>query len=294
MWFSEQSLLLIAAQASCIALAAAGLPAWAERFRRPGWALVLPLSIAVVVGAIAVLPSTADLLTWVALILVPIGGALALGWAMRGARPALATLAVPLLILAWTMQDERLGELAAIALIAGSAITAGRLIAGVAPLDLLKAGVIVMAIVDAALVFSGNLQPANRVLIAASPGAGLPQLQSASFDGAGLGYGDFFAAAAVGAIFAAERRPRFALAGLMVAFALAWGQLHLIYDVLPFTVPPALVLLAAEAYDLVALSRARRTRGSLRGFGAGPRAAARARSRARRGEPVATPARRAS
>ena len=38
---------------------------------------MLPLSIAVVVGAIAVIPSTADALTWVALILVPAGAALA-------------------------------------------------------------------------------------------------------------------------------------------------------------------------------------------------------------------------
>ena len=140
-------------------------------------------------------PPTADALTWIALILVPIGGALALGWAMRGARPWLAALAVPLLALAWALPDSRIGQLAAIALIAGSAITAGRLLAGVAPLALLKVGVIVMALVDAALVFSGNLQQPNDVLVAAAPGGGLPQLQSASFAGAGMGYGDFFAAA---------------------------------------------------------------------------------------------------
>ena len=53
------------------------------------WALVLPLSIAVVVGAIAVLPTTADVLTWIALLLVPAGAALALGWG-GPRRPALA------------------------------------------------------------------------------------------------------------------------------------------------------------------------------------------------------------
>jgi prepilin signal peptidase PulO-like enzyme (type II secretory pathway) len=257
--------------------------------------LVLPLSIAVVVAAIAALPESADALTWVALILVPVGGGLALGWAMRGARPALALLAVPLLIFAWSMQDERVGELAAVALIVGSAITAGRLIAGVAPLELLKAAVILMAIVDAALVFSGNLEGPNDVLVAASPGAGLPQLQSASFNGAGLGYGDFFAAAVVGAIFAAERRPQVALAALMLVVSVAWQQLHHVHDVLPFTVPPALVLIAAEVSDLAGVSRARRrSSGSPRGSGAGPPAGARARSQARRDEPVAAPARRTS
>ena len=90
MWFSASNLVLVVAQAACVALPAAGLPAWTERFRGRGWALILPLSIAVVVAAIALVPFTADVLTWVALLLVPPGGALALGWAARGARPAAA------------------------------------------------------------------------------------------------------------------------------------------------------------------------------------------------------------
>ena len=163
-----------AAQAACIALPGAGLPAWAARFRAGAWALVLPLSIAVVVGAIAVLPTTADVLTWTALLLVPAGAALALGWAARGARPWRAVLAAPLLALAWAVPHERAGQAATVILIAGSAITAGRLIAGVAPLALLKAGVLAMAVIDAILVFSNNLQGPNAVLIAATPGAGLP------------------------------------------------------------------------------------------------------------------------
>lgn len=248
-WFSSHTLVLTVVQAGCIALAAAGLPRWADRFRGSAWALVLPLSIVIVVGAIAAFPSTADALTWVALILVPIGGALALGWAMRCARPWLAALAVPLLAIAWALPDSRTGQLAAVALIAGSAITAGRLLAGAAPLALLKLGVIVMALVDAALVFSGNLQHPNDVLVAAAPGGGLPRLQSASFAGAGMGYGDFFAAAVVGAILAAEGRSRQSFALVMLIVALCWDQLFLVYDVLPATVPPALALLAAEVWS---------------------------------------------
>ena len=90
MWFSGDNLVLVAAQSACVALPAAGIPHWAERFRGRAWALVAPLSIALVVGAIALVPFTADVLTWVALILVPIGCALALGWAMHGAWPPLA------------------------------------------------------------------------------------------------------------------------------------------------------------------------------------------------------------
>ena len=79
MWFSVDNLVLVSAQAACVALPAAGLPTWAERFRTRAWALVMPLSIAVVVAAIGLLPPTADVLTWVALLLVPPGCALALG-----------------------------------------------------------------------------------------------------------------------------------------------------------------------------------------------------------------------
>ena len=167
---------------------------------------------------------------------------------MRGARPALAALAAPLLAIAIATPSSHFGQLAILVLIVGSAVTAGRLLVGVAPLDLVKAGVIVMAIVDSILVFSGNLQHPNDVLVAAAPGHGLPQLQSASFAGAGMGYGDFFAAAVVGAALAAEGRPRLVFAAMMVLAALAWDQLFLLYDILPATVPPALTLIVSEVW----------------------------------------------
>jgi hypothetical protein len=246
-WFSADSFALTVVQAACVALPAAGVPRRLERFRTRGWALALPLSIGLVVGGIALLPGTADVLTWLAFLLVPPGCALALGWAARVARPWLALLAAPLLALAWAAPDARPGQAAATFLIAGSAITLGRLLAGAAPLTLLKTGVVAMATVDAVLVFSNNLQAPNAVLEAAAPGFGLPQLQSASFGGAGLGYGDFFAAAVVGGILAAEHGPRLPAAAAMVAVAVCWDQLFLVYHVLPATIPPALVLLGVEA-----------------------------------------------
>lgn len=245
MWFSLDSFVLTLAQAACIALPLAGLPLWLARFRTGAWALTLPLSIAVVVAAIEIASPAADVLTWVALLLVPLGCALAFGWAMRGARPWLAVLVVPLLALAWALPDDRLGQAAAATLIVGSAVTLGRLLAGAAPLTFLKVGVVAMATVDAVLVFSHNLQAPNSLLVAASPGLGLPRLQSASFGTAGLGYGDFFAAAVVGGIFAAERAPQLAAAAAMVVVSLCWDQLFLIYDVLPATIPPAVVLVGA-------------------------------------------------
>jgi hypothetical protein len=247
-WFSWDNLALTLAQCACVALPAAGLPAWTRRYRTGAWALILPLNIVLVVVAIAVIPTTADVLTWVALLLVPPGCALALGWAAHGARPWLAVLAAPLLAITWAYPDTRAGQVALTVLILGSAVTVGRLLAGAAPLTLLKLGVLVMAVTDAYLVFSGQLEAPNAVLVAAEPGLGLPQLQSAAFGGAGLGYGDFFAAAVVGGILAAEGRPQLVPAIAMFVVSYAWDQLFLVYDILPATIPPALVLLGDEAW----------------------------------------------
>lgn len=256
MWFSADNLVLVAFQAACLLLVGFGLPAWAVRFRGRWWALVLPLSVAVVVASISAFPGTADLLTWVALFGVPIGAALAFGWAMPGARAIVGLLAVPLLALAWAEPDATVGQLARCGLVAGSVITLGRLLAGGVPLGWLKAGVYAMAAIDAYLVFSGSLEAPNNVLVAAAPGGGLPQLQSAGFGSFSIGYGDFFIAAVVGGILAAERSRSLiaATAVAMVAIAMLWDQLFLVYDILPATIPPALALLGAEA-----LARRRRT-----------------------------------
>jgi hypothetical protein len=263
LWFEADNLVLTAAQAACVALPAAGVPRFLERFRGGAWALILPLCIVVVIVAINEVPNTADVLTWVALLLVPPGCALALGWAMRGARWWLAPLAAPLLAIAWADQDgSRPGQIATILLIMGSCVTLGRLLAGAAPLLLLKLGLLAMAISDAILVFGNELQAPNAVLVAAAPGAGLPQLQSASFHFASMGYGDFFAAAVLGGLLAAERRPQLipALAVLVVSFF--WDQLFLVVDVLPATVPPAIVLVGVEVWAQV---RARGRVGALDG-----------------------------
>jgi hypothetical protein len=245
-WFRVDNLVLTVAQAACVALPAAGLPPRLARFRTGAWAFVLPVSIAAVVFGIDLLPSSATVLSWAALLLVPPGCALALGWAMRGARWPLALLAAPAFALAWADQDTRAGQIATIVLIAGSCITLGRLLAGGAPLGLLKLAIIAMATIDSILVFGNELQAPNATLIAAVPAHGLPQLQSASFNGAGLGYGDFFAAGVLGGVLAAERKAQLAAAvGVLVA-SLAWDQLFYFYDTLPATVPVAFVLVVVE------------------------------------------------
>jgi hypothetical protein len=104
---------LLATQAALVGMVAAGVTDWARRFATARWALVLPLSIGVVVAAIALVPQVADGLTWLALVAIPPLAALALGWAMRGARPPYALGAVALLALALADPSGLAGDAAA-------------------------------------------------------------------------------------------------------------------------------------------------------------------------------------
>jgi hypothetical protein len=247
-YFDLDTVLLDAAQALCIALPAAGVPAWLLRLAGRGWALVAPLSLLGTIVAIAVAPSSADVLTWVALLLVPPGCALGLGWAIHGARPWLGLLAVPLLVVALVAPEDALGRAARIVLIVGSVATAGRLLAAATPLVLLKAGVIAMAALDAYLVMGDQFNEQFAGFDAASPGAGLPQLQLARIGHVATDYGDYFVAGLVGAILAAQRGPQLAAAVAMLAVAEAWNQLFLVVDSLPNTTAPALVLIGWEIW----------------------------------------------
>ncbi|HEX2088020.1 MAG TPA: hypothetical protein VHF89_20200 [Solirubrobacteraceae bacterium] len=248
MWFELDNAALDAAQAVCVALPAAGLPAALARLRGRGWALVAPLSILVSVAVIALWSASAEVLAWIALLLVPPGCALALGWAGRGARPAYALAAVPLLALAiFGPDDGTATELARLALVVGSCVTLGRLLAGATPLVALKAAIYVMAVVDAIYIFGDLSEDQNREFAAARPAEGLPQLHVNQLAGASLDYGDFFAAGVVGGILAAERVPPVPAALGCLAAALLWNQLFLVTGSLPATVPPAAVLLGIAA-----------------------------------------------
>jgi hypothetical protein len=246
-YFEPDTSLLDAAQALCVALPAAGPPALLSRFGGRGWSLVAPLSVVGTVAAITVATASADVLTWIALLLVPPGCALALGWAAHGARPWLAVLVVPMLAAALAAPDDPLGRLGRLGLIVGSCVTVGRLLAGSAPLVLMKAGVVAMATIDAVFIFGDLFAEQNAQFNAAAPAAELPRLQVAELGDTSTDYGDFFVAGLVGGILAAERRPQALAALATFVLAQAFNQLFLVVDSLPGTVPPALVLLAFEA-----------------------------------------------
>ena len=256
MWFQLDNATLDAAQAACLSLPAAGLPAALARLRGRGWALVAPLSILVSVAVIALWSASAEVLAWIALILVPPGCALALGWAARGARAPYALLAAALLAVAVAAPEDSIAaELARLALVVGSCVTVGRLLAGATPLPLLKAAIYLMAVVDAAYIFGDLSTDQNREFARATAAEGLPQLHINVLGNSSLDYGDFFAAGVVGAILAAERVPQVPAALACFAFALAWNQLFLVTGSLPATVPPAAVLLAVQALRLRRRSR---------------------------------------
>jgi hypothetical protein len=246
-YFEPDTALLDAAQALCIALPAAGLPALLSRFGGRGWSLVAPLSVVATAVAITVASASAEVLTWIALLLVPPGCALALGWAAHGARPWMAVLVVPMLAAALVAPDDPLGRFGRLSLIVGSCVTVGRLLAGAAPLALLKAGVVAMATIDAVFIFCDFFGDQNAQFNAAAPAADLPRLQVAGVGDVSTDYGDYFVAGLVGGILAAERRPQAVAALATFALAQAFNQLFVVVDSLPGTVPPALVLLAFEA-----------------------------------------------
>ncbi|HEX7292576.1 MAG TPA: hypothetical protein VF250_15765 [Conexibacter sp.] len=253
-WLSDACLLGV--QSALVALPRGRPPAALERLARRlsgrGWALVPLGSIVLVVVAVRAAGATADGLAWLALVAVPPLAAAALGATMRGGRPWLALLVVPLFALAWWRRESLVGEGAAVALSALSCVTLGVLLAAVAPRGWLKLGIVAMAAVDAYLVGTELLQPANDLLNAAAPPAQLPQLQRALFGDALIGYGDLFVAGVFGAIVAAERAaspvggPSWRWALTVLALAAAFALLFLVVDVLPATVPVAFALLLRE------------------------------------------------
>ena len=248
MYFDFDTFVLDAAQALCVALPAAGVPVALMRLGGRGWAIVGPASVVVTVVAISAAEGSADVLTWIALVLVPPGCALALGWAAHGARPWLALAVVPILVVALAVPDDPAGQAARLVLIVGSVVTVGRLLAGVAPLLILKAGVVAMTVIDSVFIFGDFWSEQNATFNAAAPAEHLPRLQVADIGHTSTDYGDYFIAGLVGGILAAERRPQALLALATLIAAEAWNQLFLVVDSLPGTVPPCAVLLASEIW----------------------------------------------
>jgi hypothetical protein len=266
-------------QAALVALPAPRpRPAWIERLSSPWWALVPALSIAVVIGAIEISPSSADALTYIALVCVPPLAAYALGALTRVrlnppytrietySRGDLGwltpvSLATVLFALAWISPHSLIGEAAATALSGLACVTLGWLLVCGVPARWLRLGVYAMAVIDTVYVSADLLQGPNAVLNAAAPAAGLPRLQAVHFGSALMGFGDLFVAALVGCLLAADgRKPnrddreppgagrrgsvdrQLLGAALVAVLALVFDLLFFAVDELPSTVPVAVAL----------------------------------------------------
>jgi hypothetical protein len=242
--------LLSVVQGGIVALARVlDVPALA-RLRDRRWAVIPPLSVLgfVLLAALAG-HASAQGLTYLAVGAVPVLAAAALGWLMRGARPPAVLLVPALFALAWADAGALPGEAAALALSALSCVALGVLLAAVTPPRWLAAGILAMALVDAALVVADLLQRPNSALNAAHPAAGLPRLQRELLGSAVMGYGDLFIAGALGALLAlvAGGRGQSRSAVLAAALALCFDLLFFFVDELPATVPVALTLIVVLA-----------------------------------------------
>jgi len=214
-----------------------------ERLRSRWWALILPLSIAVVIAAVAAESAVADFLTYLALVAVPPLAAAALGWLVHGGRPLLALTMVPLFALAWAAQGTFGGRTAALALSALACVTLGWLLAGAVPARWLELGIYAMAATDAYLIASDLLQEPNATINSAAPAGGLPRLQFVHFGSAVMGFGDLFIAAVLGALLARDRRLQQRGAVLAAVICVGFDLLFFFISETPATVPIALTLL---------------------------------------------------
>jgi len=235
---------LLAVQAGVVAAPRALAPLRSLHSR--GWALVPIASIVGVVFMIRYASGSANWLTYLALVAVPILAAVALGWLAHGARPPLALAAIALFVIVWRTPGSLVGGAAEAILSGLSCVTLGVLLAAVTPSGWLKFGILAMAGADVWLVSSDLLQHPNSVLEAAAPGGGLPQLQSERFGVVTMGYGDLFVAGLLGAIYAGRPRLQVAAALLTFAFACLFDMLFFVISELPATVPVALAMLALE------------------------------------------------
>jgi hypothetical protein len=246
MSFAPSIAILSLVQASLIAVPGRTELPLLGRLAGQWWALALPGSIIVVIAGIALDPGLADLLTYLALVAVPVLAGIALALAVRGARPALAITVVPLFVIACGPLGSLPAEAAAVSLSSLACIALATAITSWVPFRWLKLGIYAMAVVDTCLVGADLLQGPNDVLNAAAPAAGLPQLQFAQFGSALIGFGDLFVAAVLGAMLARVGASQLRPAAVAALLALAFDLLFFFVGELPSTVPIAVTLVLIE------------------------------------------------
>ena len=229
----------------CLLQASLVAPAWRRPFRLGHSRLVgvaLPIAV-LTVGLTATrggdwsTRAVADLATF-ATPLVAAAVGFAWGWRQPWAYAALAPAAW---IVAWRA-DGLWADAAGVALIAAACLTLAAVIGAFTPPWALAAGLVVLAIVDATLVFSDQVRPGTDALHAVVPvgaaGRPLPALQDATLGHALFGWLDILAPALCAVLLAGASRLRVGAALLTGLAALAFGLILAVSDQVPGTVPP--------------------------------------------------------
>jgi hypothetical protein len=214
------------------------------RLRSPAWALVAPGSILVGTFGILALPLVARGLAVLAQMATPVLAAIAVLAVVHGRQRRLLLVPVALGAIAaggWGWP----GELAASLLTALGCLTLGAALVRLTPARWLYLGVLGMAAVDVLLLAVGVGQPADALLRDALGNTIQPTLAHAELGQFSLDYPDLVLAAVLGAI-VAERAVQRRAAVLVAISAAAYGALFAFADVLPATVPLALVLALVE------------------------------------------------
>jgi hypothetical protein len=244
--FALSDLSITVAQAATVALPGAPRLSRLVCLRSPLWALAPALGIVAFVALVRADPAAAPLLSYAALFTVPPLAAFAITRCMRRRVRRGALLVVALFAVAWAMPGALAGEAAGLALTALAAVALAVLLVQLVPNRALLAGMLVMAVSDALLVVTGTLQPANRLLLHAAPGGGLPQLQATVLGVVNCGFGDFFIAALFGAVLAWRSGSQRHAALITLVLALSFDAAFLVAQAIPATVPVALAALVVE------------------------------------------------
>jgi len=253
--FALSDVSLTVAQAATVALPRHPRIRALSALRSRWWAAAPPLAIGGFALLVRTQPESASALAYAALIGLPPLAAFALACAVPPGRARNAILVAPLFALAWLMPHGLPGQAASLALSTLAAIALAVLLTQLVPSGWLMLGMAVMAALDATLVSTPVLQPADHVLRHATPARGLPALQSTTFGAAICGFGDIFAAALFGAVLAAKRRGQIMPALLTLGLALAFDTLFLVVHNLPATVPVAAAMVIVELRGRVRSSR---------------------------------------
>jgi hypothetical protein len=214
------------------------------RLRSPAWALVAPGCLLVGTFGVLALPLLASGLVLLAQIATPVLAVIAVMAVVHGRRRRL--LLAPLALgVAAAVGPGWPGELAASLLTALGCLTLGAAFVRLTPARWLHLGVLSMVAVDVLLLALGVGQPAAALLREALGSTVQPAFDGAELGNVSVDYPDLVLAAVLGAIVAdrAVQRP----AALLVAIvATAYGALFAFAEMLPATVPLAVVLMLVE------------------------------------------------